>query len=245
LYACPNCKISYEELEARTFSFNSPYGACPTCEGLGSREEFDPELVLAEEDRSLEAGLVLPWKNDSAAEARKHRETLAPFLERHEIQIDTPYAQWKPAVREKFLRGDPATADGFLGLLVLLEKEFATATKSADQERLAAFRGRIVCAECGGARIRPEARSVRFAGKAFHETAALPVEKACEFFAAKKGKRFDVATDDLPIFEPLAAEIRSRLAFLDQVGLSYLTLDRPADTLSGGELQRVRLATGI
>ncbi|HZZ27951.1 MAG TPA: excinuclease ABC subunit UvrA [Pirellulales bacterium] len=257
LYACPNCKINYEELEPRTFSFNSPYGACPTCEGLGAREEFDPELLLGDEQLSLAKGLVVPWKNDTPAQAKRHQQALAEFLQAHHLTWDTPYAQWKPSTREKFLRGTnlplPAreragvmgaaeSADTFLGLLTLLEKEFATATKVADQERLAAFRGQVVCQACGGARLRPEARSVRIGGKAIHEITALTVQQASRFFEALPS---EIAEDDSPIFQPLSAEISSRLAFLEQVGLNYLTLDRAADTLSGGELQRVRLATGI
>ncbi len=101
LYACPNCKINYEELEPRTFSFNSPYGACPVCEGLGSREEFDPDLVLGDETLSLSTGLVLPWKSDSAAQEKQHRAALADFLKAHDLKWDTPYVEWKPAVREK------------------------------------------------------------------------------------------------------------------------------------------------
>jgi excinuclease ABC subunit A len=239
LYACPNCKINYEELEPRTFSFNSPYGACPVCEGLGSREEFDPELVLGDESLSLANGLMLPWKGEPAASEKRHKEALADFLADQGLKWTTPWTEWKPTAREKFLRGD---SKDFLGLLTLLEKEFATATKIEDQEKLASFRGQIVCAACGGARIRPEARNVRIGGKAIHEITALPVNKARDFFAPLKS---EIADDDLPIFEPLATEITSRLAFLDQVGLNYLTLNRPADTLSGGELQRVRLATGI
>ena len=244
LYACPNCKINYEELEPRTFSFNSPYGACLVCEGLGSREEFDSELILGDEQLSLEDGLILPWKNDTAPREKEHRAELADFLTANHLQWNTPYAQWKPAVREKFLRGNGNdSSDGsFLGVITLLEKEFATATKAAEQERLAAFREHVVCPACGGARLRPEARNVRIGGKAIHEITAQTVQQAREFFKPLKSQ---IAKDDLPIYKPLEAEICSRLAFLDQVGLNYLTLDRPADTLSGGELQRVRLATGI
>ncbi|MEX2121501.1 MAG: excinuclease ABC subunit UvrA [Pirellulales bacterium] len=149
-HACPRCKISYEELEPRTFSFNSPYGACPKCEGLGSLESFDPELEAA----------------DLAAESP--------------------------------------------------------------------------CPECGGARLRPEARAVRLGGKAIHEITALGVEQARQFFAG-----LEFAPQQAPIAGPIVEEIEGRLSFLDKVALGYLTLDRAADTLSGGELQRIRLATAV
>jgi excinuclease ABC subunit A len=237
LYACPNCKISYEELEPRTFSFNSPYGACPTCEGLGTRIEFDPDLILPDLNLSLGERAIAPWKNDTDAAERQHKKLLAPFLDSHSVRWTTPLGQWKPAAMQQFLRGD---GKDFLGLLILLEKEFATATRTATRERLESFRGEVVCPGCHGARLRPEARSVRFGGRAIHEIAALSVDRADEFFAG-----VEVHPDDLPIYEPIAGEIRNRLAFLSKVGLDYITLNRPADTLSGGELQRVRLTTGI
>ncbi|HKD36591.1 MAG TPA: ABC-ATPase UvrA, partial [Pirellulales bacterium] len=237
IYACPNCKISYEELEPRTFSFNSPYGACPTCEGLGSRIEFDRELVLPDASLSLAQKAIAPWKADTETAERQHKKALEPFLESHPSAWTTPLGEWKPAAMQQFLRGDDKN---FLGLLILLEKEYATATRASTRERLEGFRGQVVCPACDGARLRPEARTVRFGGLAIHEITALSNEGAAKFFATA-----DVHADDVPIYAPIAGEIRNRLSFLLKVGLGYLTLNRPADTLSGGELQRVRLATGI
>ncbi len=164
LYACPNCKTSFEELEPRTFSFNSPYGACPECEGLGTRVVADAQL----------------------------------------------------------------------------EKQLAATTSQAKRQRLEAMREREVCPDCQGARLRPEARAVRIAGRAIHEVAALDVAAAGRFF-----QDLALPPDRRPVAQPILVEIAARLAFLDNVGLEYLTLDRSAETLSGGELQRVRLASGL
>ena len=236
-YACPNCRINYEELEPRTFSFNSPYGACPECEGLGAREGFDPELVVPDWTRALSNGAIVPWRGDSAAAQRRHQDQLRGFLVAAGLRWNSPLERLAPKQRERFLRGD---GKEFPGLLALLEKEYATATSESRLRQLEACRGRLTCAACGGSRLRAEARGVRVGGRAIHEFCALSVGQAQEFVA---GLRF--AESDLPVAQPLLAEISSRLAFLDDVGLGYLTLDRPADTLSGGELQRVRLAGGL
>jgi excinuclease ABC subunit A len=236
LNACPNCKLSFEELEPRTFSFNSPYGACPKCEGLGTRVEFDQELVLPDRSLSLSQGAVAAWKNASPAIVERYKTAFSGFLARNKVDWDAPLEAWKPGMLEKLWRGN----GDFQGLLVLLEKEYATAVKPKTRERLETFRGEVVCPACGGARLRPEARSVRFNGKAIHEICRLAVAGAAEFFAA-----IEVHPHDAPIYDPLAVEIRKRLEFLGKLGLGYLTLDRAADSLSGGELQRVRLATGI
>ena len=204
LYACPNCKISYEELEPRTFSFNSPYGACPSCEGLGWRVQFDPDLILPDRELSLDERAVAPWKMDTTAAERRHRRLLEPFATADSPRWKMPIAEWKPAVLEQFLYGDGGK---FPGLLILLEKKFATATRTATRQRLEGFRGSVVCVACGGSRLRPEARNVRFAGRAIHEIAALSVSMAAEFF-----RGVEVHPDDAPIYQPIASEIRGRLA---------------------------------
>ena len=237
LYACPNCKISFEELEPRTFSFNSPYGACPACDGLGAGVAFDAELVVPDMALSLANGAVAPWKDSNPAAVRKQKAVLREFLTAAGIRWNTPLAKFEPKVFQEFLYG---SGQQFPGLLVVLEKEFATTTSQANQQRLETFRGKIVCRECGGARLRAEARSVRVAGMAIHEITALTVGAARTMMAG-----LSFPNEQQPIGNPILHEINSRLEFLDSVGLDYLTLDRPADTLSGGELQRVRLATGL
>ena len=243
LYSCPNCKISYEEIEPRTFSFNSPYGACPACEGLGIRVAFDADLVVPDPSLSLEGGAIAAWKGAAPAVLRKYRELLKPWAESGAPGTPgrgswtTSIADLKPKALECLLRGD---GKQFPGLLVLLEKEYATTTNEARQQTLEAFRGQVACPECKGARLRPEARAVRLAGKAIYEATAANVAAARTFF---QGLEF--AEDRRAIAAPIISEILSRLEFLAKVGLGYLTLDRPAETLSGGELQRVRLASGL
>ena len=237
LYACPLCKISFEEIEPRSFSFNSPYGACPVCEGLGARVEFDPELVIPDPSLSLAAGAIAPWRGRPAAETERRRAELDPVLDRLDPGGLTPLEQWPPENRQKLLYGD---GKSFKGILIELEKEYVTATRLARRQQLESFRSSVVCRECGGSRLRPEARACRVAGKPIHELTALPVREARAFFDS-----FVPRPEQEPIARPVIREIAKRLDFLERVGVEYLTLDRPADTLSGGELQRVRLATGI
>lgn len=236
LYACPDCDISYEELEPRTFSFNSPYGVCHECEGFGVKHQFDPDLVIPDESMSLDDGAIAPWRTLTPAALKKKRQQLNPLARAKGFSWDTPLDQWTPALREKLIHGNGK----FQGLLLLLEKELATETKKKRQEQLTTFRAESTCKECHGSRLRPEASSVRYAGEAIHEMTAMTVERALEFFSG-----IEPDEDSRPIAAPLLEEVCKRLVFLDKVGVGYLTLDRSADTLSGGELQRVRLATSI
>lgn len=235
LYACPNCRISYDELEPRTFSFNSPYGACPHCEGLGSVEQFVPELAIPDEDTSLAAGAVVPWQRLKPAALEKLRKQIDRLRSDNDLWA-SHISGLHPKTRDKLIWGE----DDFPGILGLLEEEWQKTTSEARRGTLAAFRGTVVCPSCGGARLRPEARAVRVGGKAIHEITALSVAAAAEFFG-----EVQFPPSEQPIAEPLIREIRGRLNFLLEVGVDYLTLARPAQTLSGGESQRVRLATGI
>ncbi|MCA9236279.1 MAG: excinuclease ABC subunit UvrA, partial [Planctomycetales bacterium] len=236
-YACPDCKLSLAEVEPRIFSFNSPYGACPECEGLAAREGFDPQLVVPDLSLSLVGGAVAPWRNGTAAARAKHNKALAPFLARTKVDPEASLDSWPESARTKLLYGDNGK---WPGLLAHLEMDYAATKRESVQQKLAEFRGVIRCEACGGSRLRPEARSCRLAGKAIHEIVALTVDEAVEYFEALE---FDPSL--ALVGEPLTAEILKRLRFLHQVGVEYLTLDRPADSLSGGEMQRVRLATGI
>ena len=234
-YACPTCGVGFEELEPRTFSFNSPYGACPTCDGLGVLRRFDPELVLPDRSKSIADGAVAPWGPISA---KDEPVEVTAFLKRHDLTRKTPLAKWPKATLRAFLDGEPAA--GFPGLLAILDGEFAAARTDRRRAELGAYRSEITCTDCAGARLRPEARAVTVGGLGIKAVADLPATDARRFF---ESLTFEPPLD--LVGPPLVREIAGRLAFLDRVGLGYLSLGRPADTLSGGELQRVRLATQI
>ena len=236
-YACPHCEISYEELEPRTFSFNSPYGACPVCEGLGSSVEFDPDLVIPDRDRPLVDGGVAPWRGPRTSETREGIEELTQFLNSLKLDPRTSWEQVTPPLLEKILHGDDKK---YSGLLMTLEKELATATDLERKTELEKFRGPVRCSACAGSRLRREATSVRVGGLAIHELTAKSVVSARNFLL---GLSWD--GDEKIVSQPLISQMVQRLDFLEKVGVDYLTLDRAADTLSGGELQRVRLATSI
>ncbi|MCC6494616.1 MAG: excinuclease ABC subunit UvrA [Pirellulales bacterium] len=235
-YACPDCRTNLAEIEPRTFSFNSPYGACPACEGLGTREGFAPELVLPDEGLSLSAGAVAPWRGANGSARQRLQQLLDSLEPSATVNADAPIGQWPAQAREQLLYGDGKSP----GVLTHLEMDYAAASTDAAHARLAEFRGPIRCRECGGSRLRPEARAVRLGGLAIHEITALPIDRAWAYF---KGLAFTPTMQ--PVGEPLTAEIIRRLEFLLEVGLDYLALDRGADALSGGEMQRVRLATSI
>ncbi|MEM8946101.1 MAG: excinuclease ABC subunit UvrA [Planctomycetota bacterium] len=236
-YACPDCKRSLAEVEPRTFSFNSPYGACRSCDGLAAREGFDPELVLPDLSMSLSDGAVAPWRGATTAARKKQKQLLAAFLDGLALDWEMPLASWPDVARSQLLHGD---SDKFLGLLAHLEMDYAKAKRDVVRERLEEFRANVPCADCGGSRLQSEARACRLNGRAIHEITGMPIADAYDFFASLQ---FDPS--ELPVAEPLVGEILKRLGFLRQVGVHYLTLDRAADSLSGGEMQRVRLATGI
>ncbi|MCA9119374.1 MAG: excinuclease ABC subunit UvrA [Planctomycetaceae bacterium] len=238
VYACPNCNVSFEELEPRTFSFNSPYGACPECDGLGTREEFDPELLVPTNEPSLAEGAITPWKGLNASATKKLQTSLDKFFEANKVSWETPLTDYSDSALNHLLHGQARPK--FLGAILMLEKEFATTTKKSRLEQLATFRGEVVCRECNGSRLRREAGSVRVGGKTIHEITQLSVDRAKEFFDS-----LSFRVRERSIAAPLQREICHRLDFLMKVGVGYLGLGRSADTLSGGELQRVRLATSI
>ena len=250
-HACPICGYSVPPLEPKLFSFNNPIGACPGCDGLGTQQFFDPERVVAHPELSLAGGAVRGWDRRNT-----HFFHLIQSLARHyHFDIETPWQDLPDAVRNVLLHGSGeqaiafryGTADGarakrhpFEGILPNLERRYRETDSSAVRAELARFRGVRSCAECGGTRLNQAARWVFVSGRSLPELTALSIERALEYFGSLhlSGWRGEVAAQ-------IVREVLARLHFLADVGLRYLTLDRSAETLSGGEAQRIRLASQV
>jgi excinuclease ABC subunit A len=241
-FACLACGAGIEEIEPRTFSFNSPHGACPACDGLGLVAAFDPDLVVPDRSLSLRHGAVAPWAEEPGRKGKRPDEPawVARFLTAHKLRRDRPLADWPAAALDAFLRGDGADPGATPGVVGELQRVLDAARSERARDALDAFRSESPCPACEGSRLRPEARAVTVGGRSFPEVVDLPITESRRFCDALQ---FDAA--HALIGPPLVAEVARRLAFLDRVGVGYLTLSRRSDTLSGGELQRVRLAAQI
>ncbi len=236
-YACPDCGISYAELEPRTFSFNSPYGACSQCDGMGTLDGFAPDRIV-DFSRSPEAGALLAYQEATKAVTRKMRAAVEPYLQSLGIEWSTSLKKLKADARTRLLHGDEA--ENFAGLMSLLDQEWQTTRSEKRAEQLEQMQASVVCPQCHGGRLRAEALSVTVADINIAQLTAMPITASTEWFDA-----LELSTADAVIAKPIREEVSKRLRFLNLVGVGYLSLDRSADTLSGGELQRVRLATSI
>ena len=251
-FACPVCNYSLTELEPRLFSFNSPSGACPTCDGLGTQEFFDPDKIVANPHLSLAGGAVRGWDRRNA-----YYFQLIQSLARHaRFDIEAPFESLPEHIRNlvlfgsageqiefKYLDGKGGTLKrrhAFEGIVHNLERRCQETESATVREELSKYRSARACPECGGTRLNRAARHVFVDGRSAPEVSALSVERAIEFFSRLQlpGWRGEIAVK-------IVKEIGDRLGFLGNVGLGYLTLDRSADTLSGGEAQRIRLASQI
>jgi excinuclease ABC subunit A len=232
-FDCARCGRSFEEPQPRLFSFNNPYGACPTCHGFGNLIEVDQDLVIPDKDRSLRKGAVEPWNKPhyKAAQAELRR-----FAKRRGISLDTAWKNLPEEHRRLVLEGDEEF-QGVVGFFRWLETK-----KYKVQVRvfLSRYRGYQVCPACQGARLRPEALGVRVGGRSIDEVCSLSVREALPFLDALQ---FDEA--DRTVAAKVLHELRRRLQYLTDVGLDYLTLDRAFASLSGGEAQRIALATAL
>jgi len=250
--ACPECGISLPEMEPRLFSFNAPQGACPACTGLGVNLEFDPGLVIPDPELSFNDGGCVPY-NPSSAWNRSRFEGLAKH---YKFSLDTPFSELPPDVMSAILHGtqdaikvhyDNRQNTGhfeyqtkFPGILADLKRRYMETTSDGVKQWLEGFMTEKACTACGGRRLRPEALAVTVGERNIHEISSMSVEEALKHFSS-------VILSDVEkqISKQIVKEIKARLTFMRNVGLDYLTLERKAATLSGGEAQRIRLATQI
>jgi excinuclease ABC subunit A len=233
--ACAECGISFPEVSPRMFSFNNPYGACPECGGIGTRFEIDPERVVPNPSRSLRAGALAPWAGHESA---YFRQTLAALAKRYKVPLDEPWGKLRKSVRDLVLHGD--RDGGFEGVVKILERRYRETQSEEMRREIEPFMAERPCPACKGARLRPESLGLRIAGRSIADVVALTIKDAAAFF-----NELSLGEREAAIARRVLKEIRERLGFLRNVGLDYLTLDRPAGTLSGGEGQRIRLATQI
>jgi excinuclease ABC subunit A len=234
-FECKSCGQVYQEPEPRLFSFNSPFGACPRCQGFGNTVDFDPDLVIPDPGKSLQQGAIEPW---TKPRFRSQALELRHFAQARRIPLDVPFRRLSPAQKKLILEGDPDwDYPGIKGFFSWLERK---KYKLYVRVFLSRYRGYAVCSDCCGTRLRPEARAVRIQEKSITDVCSLTVAEARRFF-----DQLSLSPERAAIAEKILEEIRQRLRFLDEVGLDYLTLDRLTSTLAGGEAQRIQLATSL
>jgi len=234
-FECKKCGLAYQEPEPRLFSFNNPYGACPRCQGFGNTIDFDLDLVIPDRGKSINEGAIQPW---TKPRYRSLWQELKRFARARGIPLDVPFRQLTAEQKEIIVEGDrDAGFPGVKGFFSWLERK---KYKLHVRVFLSRYRGYATCPDCGGTRLRAEARAVRIHGKSITEVCSLTVAEARQFFDS-----IELAPEAAAIAERILLEIHQRLRFLEQVGLEYLTLDRLTSTLSGGEAQRIQLATSL
>ena len=232
-FECKNDGTRYDEPEPRLFSFNNPYGACPRCQGFGNTIDFDLDLVIPDKSKTLAEGAVEPW---TKPKYRPLFTELKRFAKQENIPLDVPWIDLEPEHQGVIIDGE-GRFGGVRGFFHHLERK---KYKLHVRVFLSRYRGYSLCSTCGGTRLRPEARQVKIHGKDICQVVALTVEQAAAFF-----DNLVLTREEEDIADKLLIEIRERLRFLNDVGLEYLTLDRLASTLSGGEAQRIQLATSL
>ena len=253
--ACADCGISFEALQARSFSFNSPYGACPTCDGLGQMLVFDEELVVPDGSKSLDSGAIIAWRPAGRREAIYRKGLLRALAKHYDFDMGTPWDELPPKIRQIILHGsgEEDIALGFWmrgawrkyskpfeGVIPNLNRRYAESVSDYYRSNMSGFMNRLPCTTCNGQRLRPESLACQVAGKGIMDVMKLSAWDAAEFFAT-----LSLSEQQHKIAAEILKEISKRLRFLCDVGLGYLNLDRESGTLSGGEAQRIRLATQV
>ena len=248
-FACPECGMSYPEISPRLFSFNSPYGSCPACQGLGETWFCDPELLI-DEELSIDDGAIIPWRNSNYF--RQLTESVAEY---YGIDTSIPFKKLSARLKKTVINGSGDEEitlkrerrgralrykDTYAGVAGIITEWYKETDSPPVREKLAQFMRTIECPECGGARLKKEALSILFGEKSIYDVVTMSSERCLEFFGT-----LDLGPREREIGDRIIKEINSRLTFLTDVGLGYLTLDRSAPSLSGGEAQRIRLATQV
>ncbi len=251
-FACPSCGISFPEVEPRIFSFNSPFGACPTCSGLGYHQEIDPELVVPDPCLSISQGAIAPWSSTS----EYYHQQVGSLSEKYEFSLDTPWQDLPDSVRETILYGSGKEKvyvryrnrygrlrsyfTHYEGVVSNLQRRYEETESEYSRTRISQYMNERPCPDCGGARLKRESLMVRVGDLNINQVAGKSIKDAAEFF-----RGLDLDRRDTAIAGRILKEINARLKFLIDVGLDYLTINRAAASLAGGEAQRIRLATQI
>ena len=255
-FACPEHGTALEELEPRAFSFNSPYGACSNCTGLGFKQEFDPNLIVPDDELSISRGAIAPWTG-GRSDGNKvfYWDRLRAIADHFDFDLATPWKDLPEEARKVILNGSDEPIEvvytrggketmrfkaDFEGVIPNMERRLSEANSEYAREKLEAFMSLRPCPECNGTRYKPEVLAVTVADKNVAELSGMTVLEATRFFEG-----LELPEPSNSIAKPIVREVNSRLGFLENVGLDYLTLDRSANTLSGGEAQRIRLATQV
>jgi len=252
--ACPNDHpLALEEVEPRTFSFNAPYGACPECSGIGTRLEVDPDLVVPDPDLTLAQGAIAPWTG--AGTGDYYQRLMKGLGDQLGFSMDVPWRALPERATAALLQGEDyevhvkyknrwgrerAYTTGFEGVLPFIQRRHTETESESSRERMEGYMREVACPVCKGARLRPEVLAVKVGGRSIAEVCALPVTELRGFL-----EDLELSSREAQIAAAVLKEILARVQFLVDVGLTYLSLDRPSGTLSGGEAQRIRLATQI
>jgi excinuclease ABC subunit A len=260
-FACPYCGISLPEIEPRTFSFNSPHGACPECQGLGTRPEVDPDLVIPNQELSLQDGAIAPWASAREREDGYYWQLLQSVARHFEIPLDVPVRQLTSAQRQLLLHGSGDERITIMyrnrqgrwrnydttyeGVVPNLQRRFHETTSDYVRDKVETYMTPRPCPACGGARLRPESLGVTVADKTITEVSIMPVVQTLNWVRELQGEQTQLTKRQRIIAYQILKEIAARLQFMADVGVDYLTLSRAAATLAGGEAQRIRLATQI